>query len=332
MTGKLAIAGLIGLGCVAAAAGGGYMALRSNAADVQAMSAAAVPDPSTPQAASLPAAPETPAPSEPVTAAAAPASAATETASRSETLVRAPRVAPRQTPAAEARSTATANASTPSPSPTPVAPVPVSEPTQTSAAATAPAPAQAAPQTPAAAPAPKYDEVSVPADSVLGLRIDSTVSTETARVEDRVNARIARDVLVDGRVAIPTGARLEGTVTTVERGGKFKDRPRIGVTFTSLIFADGTRTTIQTEEIFRNGESPSGQANAKVGGSAVVGAILGAMIGGKKGALLGGTAGAAGGAAAVASGERPEAVMVSGTQLTVRLGAPITVLIEREHD
>ena len=174
--------------------------------------------------------------------------------------------------------------------------------------------------------------MTVLADSVLGLRLDSTISSETARVEDRVNARLSRDVLVDGRVALASGSRLEGVVTQVDRGGKFKDRPRLGVVFNTLVLADGTRVSIQTDTIFRDGDSPSGQANAKVGGSAVVGAILGAMIGGKKGALLGSAAGAAGGAAAIAAGDRPEAVMTSGTPLTVRLIAPVTVLIERDHD
>jgi len=189
-----------------------------------------------------------------------------------------------------------------------------------------------APQAPPPPPAPaaRYDEVTVAADAVLGLQLDSTISTETARVEDRVNARLSRDVMVDGRVAIPTGARLEGVVTLVERGGKFKDRPRLGVAFNTLVLADSTRVAIQTDTIFRDGESPSGQANAKVGGSAVVGAILGAMLGGKKGALVGSTAGAAGGAAAVAAGNRAEAVMTSGTPITARLSAPVTVLIERD--
>mgnify|MGYP001793024758 CR=1 FL=1 len=53
---------------------------------------------------------------------------------------------------------------------------------------------------------------------------------------------------------------------------------------------------------------------------------------GKEGGRRGGAAGAAGGAAVVAAGDRSEAVMASGTPLTVRLNAPITVLIERDHD
>lgn len=173
--------------------------------------------------------------------------------------------------------------------------------------------------------------MTVTADSVLGVTLDSTVSSETATIEDRVNARVSRDVVVDGKVAVPSGARLEGVVTEVSRGGKFKERARVGVTFQTLILSDGTKVALSTDQIFREGEPPN-NVNAKVGGSGVVGAILGAMIGGKKGAVLGGAAGAAGGAAVVAAGNRAEVVLISGASLTVRLKQPITVLVERHHE
>lgn len=191
------------------------------------------------------------------------------------------------------------------------------------------------PPAPVAAPPepqkPRFEEVTVAAESVLGVTLDSTISSETAKIEDRVNARVSRDVLVDGKVAVPSGARLEGVVTEVTRGGKFKERPRVGVTFQTLILADGTKISLTTDPVFREGEAPS-NVNAKVGGSGVVGAILGAMIGGKKGAVLGGAAGAAGGAAVVAAGNRAEVQLLSGSALTVRLKQPITVLVERHHE
>ncbi len=178
---------------------------------------------------------------------------------------------------------------------------------------------------------PRFEEVTVVAESVLGVSLESTISSETARIEDRVNARVSRDVLVDGKVAVPSGARLEGVVTEVTRGGKFKERPRVGVTFQTLILADGTKISLTTDPVFREGDAPS-NVNAKVGGSGVVGAILGAMIGGKKGAVLGGAAGAAGGAAVVAAGNRAEVQLLSGSPLTVRLRQPITVLVERHYE
>jgi hypothetical protein len=179
-------------------------------------------------------------------------------------------------------------------------------------------------------PKRRFADVIVKEGAVIGIRLDLAISTTTAKVEDKVTARVARDVTVDGLTAIPLGARLEGTVTVVQRGGKMKDRSRIGVRFETLLLADGTRVPLRTDTIFRDGEPPAGEATSKIGASAVVGAILGAVIGGKKGAAIGGTAGAAGGTAAVLSGEANAATIAAGTPLTVRLTAPVTVTIERD--
>jgi hypothetical protein len=184
---------------------------------------------------------------------------------------------------------------------------------------------------PPAPPAPRSaEELTVARDSVIGIRLDSNISSETARVEDKVTARVARDVTVDGHTAISSGARLEGVVSSVERGGKFKERGRIGVRFNSLVLADGTRLPIETETIFREGDSPTRQAATKVGASAAIGGVIGAVFGGKKGAAIGSTVGAAGGTAAVVTGHPADVTLPAGTALTVRLTEPITVMIQRE--
>lgn len=179
--------------------------------------------------------------------------------------------------------------------------------------------------------APTYDERTVPAASVIGIRLDTSISSETARVEDRVSARVTRDVTIDGQTVIPSGAELTGTVTLVDRGGKMRDRARIGVRFDTLVLASRERLPIQTETIFRDGESPSNEASSKIGASAVIGTILGAVIGGKKGAAIGVAAGAGGGTAAVMAGDRNEAAIPAGTPLTVRLTAPVAILVPHEQ-
>jgi hypothetical protein len=185
------------------------------------------------------------------------------------------------------------------------------------------------PVMPAPPPAPVYDELVVPADAVVGLQIDSTISTERARVEDPVSARITRDVRVDGRVAIPAGTRVQGAVTLVERGGKIKDRARLGVRFHTLVLADGTRTALATETLYREGESVSGGSAAKIGGGAVGGAIIGAILGGGKGAAIGAATGAGGGTAAAMAGDRKPATLPAGSTVTVRLSSPATVTVDR---
>jgi hypothetical protein len=178
-------------------------------------------------------------------------------------------------------------------------------------------------------PEREFVEVVVPASSVIGLQVETSLSSERAQVEDRVDARVTRDVLAQGRVAIPAGSRMIGSVTLVERGGKIKERARLGVRFHSIVFADGTEARIHAEQIYREGEPPSGESARKIGGAAVGGAILGAILGGGKGAVLGGAAGAAGGTAATMAGGRNPANLPAGTVVTVRLTEPVTLEVEK---
>jgi len=178
-------------------------------------------------------------------------------------------------------------------------------------------------------PEPTFDELTVSADSVIGVQMETTLSSERARIEDRVEARVVRDVRVGGRVAIPAGSRALGSVVVVERGGKMRDRARIGIRFHTLALADGTKLPITTETIYRYGDAPGNSSAAKIGGGAVAGAILGAIIGGGKGAAIGAATGAGGGGAAVMASDRSEAVFSAGAEVTARIVAPVTVAVER---
>ena len=178
-------------------------------------------------------------------------------------------------------------------------------------------------------PAPLFEELVVAADSVIGLQLESPVTSQTAQVEDSVVARVTRDVRVGDRVAIPAGAKAYGEVTLVERGGKMRDRARLGVRFTSVVLADGTRLPMNTETIYREGDPPGRESAAKIGGGAIGGAILGGILGGAKGAAIGGSIGAGAGTAAVVAGDRNHATLSAGTPLTVRIEDPVVVTVEK---
>jgi hypothetical protein len=176
---------------------------------------------------------------------------------------------------------------------------------------------------------PLFDELVVAADSVIGLEIESAITSERARIEDAVVARVTRDVRVGDRVVIPAGSRANGEVTVVERGGRVRERARLGVRFTSIVLADGTRLPIETDTILREGDAPGGESAAKIGGGAIGGAIIGGILGGAKGAAIGGAVGAGGGTAAVMAGGRNAATLPAGTPVTVRVQDPVTVTVER---
>jgi type IV secretory pathway VirB10-like protein len=330
--------------CIAAAAGGGYLASRQNAVPAPVAATAAPASASTPGAgpaerpvqetealvgdAAKPAPIAQPAPVSPEP----PRSAKREASSRPPARDNRNAAAHRSQPPAltgswPSNSSAQATGAQGANAPAPAAEAPASR--------TEDKPAQTAPDTsrPASADVPTqktFEELVVSADSVLGLQNETKVTSETARVEDRVEARVTRDVRVGDRVAIPAGARAIGNVTQVERGGKFKERAKLGIRFHTLVLADGTRVPISTETIYREGESPANGSAQKIGGGAVGGAILGAILGGAKGAAIGATAGAAGGGAVVAAGDRSAAVLQPGAPITVRILSPVTITTEKE--
>jgi hypothetical protein len=318
--------------CIAAAAAGGYLATRQNT----------IPAPAAAQAGPMVAASQT---SSPDSSASAPV-AVQET----EAIVTAkkPSSSGAATSNDAAKSKRRGEPARPAPARQAQAPVSQQTPplasTWPSSAAQTPAPqvppppaidapradehAQEAPRVPDP-PKPVFEDLVIARDAVIGLQTDTRVSSETAKVEDRVDARVTRDVKVGDRVAVPSGARVIGTVTQVDRGGKFKEQARLGIRFHTIVLADGTSIPISTETIVRLGEAPVNGSAAKIGGGAVGGAILGAILGGAKGAAIGATAGAGAGTAAAAASERSTVVLPAGTSLTPRILSPVTVTVER---
>ena len=347
LSNRLAFAAL-GVACVAAAAGGGYLATRQNAVPVPASAAATFSPASAPAPGAAPAA-GAPAPKQEAQASGAagnrgsvpPATATPDatTASRarrdSRPSARAPEPRPSRAPLPSQQVARQDAPPLDRPAPTAAAQMPIPPPALPAAPATpgdvtAPA-ADDVNQDPGAPPEPQkvFEELVVPADSVIGLQTDISISSERARVEDRVNGRVTRDVRVNNRVAIPAGAKAIGTVTLVERGGKFKERARLGVRFHTLVLADGSTIPIQTETIYRDGGEIARGSATKIGAGAAAGALIGAIFGGGKGAAIGGAAGAGAGTAAAAAGPRSQATLIAGSTVTVRLSSPATVTIEK---
>jgi hypothetical protein len=336
------LAGLLAAGCLTAAAGGAYIAVRQNVVQPAPLAASPAPaaapasappnsavtpvseteaivsGPSKPKAEAEPVAAPASAPANSVAPAPAPAREMPKAASsprRAPTPEAAPKPRSINPSASQTGTSVATERQAPPALPTP-RPEPVQEPVRT-------------PEPPPAPPVRQFEEVVLPAASVMGLEVETSLSSERARVEDRVDAKVARDVMADGHVAIPAGSRVIGSVTVVERGGKVKQPARLGVRFHTLVLADGREIPLRTEPIYREGESPGSESARKIGGAAVGGAILGAILGGGKGAMIGGATGAAGGTAVVMAGDRNAATLMPGTVVNVRLSAPATIEVEK---
>jgi len=331
--------GVLAVACVAAAGAGGYFAGRQNVVptpaaaltptttaerpvqETEAVIGETAPN-SSPRAAA-----DVPTPRPAATTNSVGASRRAEPARSTATPTRPGPAAARPNPPTLER---TWPASTPTPSPASSSPNSRTATTDNSTAA-APVEERAPIESPRAPEPPQkvFDELVVSANSVIGLETETRISSATARIEDRVEAKVTRDVKVGDSIAIPAGSRAIGSVIQVEQGGKFKERARLGIRFTTIVLADGTRLPMSTETIYRDGQAPANSSAAKIGGGAIGGAILGAILGGAKGAAIGATAGAGGGVAAVEVGDRQDVLLPAGSPMTVRLLAPLTVTVEQ---
>ena len=85
--------------------------------------------------------------------------------------------------------------------------------------------------------APSHKEVTVPAGTTLALMLDNALASYVAQVEDAVQARLQRAVMVDGRLAIPEDSMVVGAVTSVEASGKVRGWPSVSTNSPSPVIA-----------------------------------------------------------------------------------------------
>lgn len=145
----------------------------------------------------------------------------------------------------------------------------------------------------------------IPAGTQINARLDTTVSSRTARVGDSVPLSLESDLVVHDRVLARRGHDLRGRVTYVARSGRFHHAGYLTVRLSSIDI-DGRHYDLESSAIRDKGNSHTRSNVEKIGGGAGIGTIIGAIAGGGKGALIGGLLGAGGGTAvAAATGRQP---------------------------
>jgi hypothetical protein len=176
--------------------------------------------------------------------------------------------------------------------------------------------------------APEYREVTIPAGTVLPIELQSAVSSETSHPEDQVRGTLRKRITIDGIEALPAGTAALGHVTAAERSARVKGRARVAFRFTRLDPpGEADRVSVQTGVISQVAAATKKQDAAKIGGGAAGGAIIGGILGGGSGAAKGAAIGGAAGTGVVLSTRGKEVRLAPGTNLSVKLTAPVTVRV-----
>lgn len=201
----------------------------------------------------------------------------------------------------------------------------------------------AAPEPKAEAPAAAKSFLVEPGTHIP-LSLINSVSTKNSVPGDRVYLETVFPILVGGRIVIPPGSYVMGTITDVQRPGKVKGRGEFHLRFDSLTLPNGTTRDFRarvsgldgraSEELDRKEGSIKSEGNKSgdartVAETAAAGASVGALAGGLSGAAgmgagIGAAAGATAGLVGVLFTRGPEAVLAKGTTLEMVLDRPVT--------
>ena len=121
---------------------------------------------------------------------------------------------------------------------------------------------------PPKAPQPRPQPIDVPAGTQLTFALSSDLSTKTLKPGDVVEARLASDLMIDGRRAVPAGARVTATVAEVVSGSNTIGAiPKLTLAFGTLDLENGERISINSQYT-AEGQSEKGRDAAKILGGA----------------------------------------------------------------
>ena len=198
---------------------------------------------------------------------------------------------------------------------------------------------------PQATPAAPVADYVIAPGTHIPLGLINSVSTKNAAEGDRVYLQTVFPILNNGRIVIPPGSWVAGTVTEVKRPGRVKGRGELYIRFDTLTLPNGVTRDLRsrmdgmdassTGELDRTEGKVKSEGNKAgdmktvaetTGAGASVGAIAGNAMGhGMTGLGAGAAAGLAGGLIYVLASRGPDAVISKGSTVEMVLDRPIVL-------
>ena len=174
-------------------------------------------------------------------------------------------------------------------------------------------------------PAQQDSSFSVPQWTSLRIRMDDTLTSRYSMEGDPFSATVVDEGPYQG-------ARVCGTIQTIDKSGRFRGHTTMILTFNRLMMPDGRRAPISAE-IVKLYHAPSGEfvdvegaiESGGRGKSTFVhtaigaGALLGGIFGGGKGAGIGSIIGGAGGLGTTAFTGPQEIRIERGMEMLIRI-------------
>jgi hypothetical protein len=155
----------------------------------------------------------------------------------------------------------------------------------------------------------------------IDVRLQTGLSSGTAKPEQRFEATTIADLTQRGAVLLPAGSVVEGMVSAVEPAGRVDRTGRLTLTFDRLR-VNGRAYPIRAmaSQVHESGGLREDAPAAGAGG--VVGGVIGGLIGGVKGAIVGAVIGAGG---AIAATEGHDVELPAGSVIGIRFDSAVNL-------
>jgi hypothetical protein len=164
----------------------------------------------------------------------------------------------------------------------------------------------------------------------VSLSASDSITTRKAKPGDPFSAAVSESVRdAAGRVVIPAGATVSGTIVHADPAPNPRSSGRLELSVTSVTVRGRTYSidaTVEGKDTVMQGRGVTRADVAKVGAGAAVGAIAGKLLGkNAAGTIIGGVAGAAAGAEIAARSRDIDVVLPKGAGVRIRLTRALTV-------
>jgi len=171
---------------------------------------------------------------------------------------------------------------------------------------------------------PPVSGLTIPSDTQLTVRMIESVNSDTSRLGQTYRASLDEPIYVNGQEVVPRGADVLTKLVTDQNSGKIEGKTVLTLALSTITI--GGRTYDVTSSDVKTESSSRGARSGKViGGTAALGAIIGAIAGGGKGAAIGAGSGAALGTGAEVLTGGQKVKIPSETRLTFRLQNPVSL-------
>ncbi len=166
--------------------------------------------------------------------------------------------------------------------------------------------------------------IELPAGTVLTVRMIDPVDSEVSRIGETFRASIDEPVVVGSNQVIPRGADVVVKLVDDKQSGKITGKTELTLDLVS-VFVNGKIVDVNSQSVTRESSSRTGRSEKVIGGTAALGAIIGALAGGGKGAAIGAASGAGVGTAAQVATKGQRVHIPSETRLTFTLEYPVRI-------